>query len=289
MPRHDARKPVALVSAGWEEREREHDELQEHVECRVLNLEVFHRVEEVYRQDPDLYRAVRARNDRMRQLQELYRLRLGHAMAAARELLASTADHELVEPERHDAVLAIRAIDTHHLDRLRGIHHDFWQTWRPEHREAIARQRAELKGLLKSCSALCIAGGHVAILLNRLRLLGVLDLVPELPVVAWSAGAMALSNRVVLFHDNPPQGAGDPEVFEAGLGVLGGVVPLPHAQHRLQLDDRARVSLFARRFAPDVCLALSGGEHLAWQDGRWHARRACRRLDTDGTLSEVAA
>jgi hypothetical protein len=100
---------------------------------------------------------------------------------------------------------------------------------------------------------------------------------------------MALSNRVVLFHDSPPQGPSDPEVFEAGLGVLGGVVPLPHAQHRLHLADRARVSLLARRFAPDLCLPLFGGEYLAWHEGRWAARNAVQRLEPDGSLGEVAA
>lgn len=285
----DLRRPVALVSAGWEEREREHDELQQHVECPVRNLEVFHRVEDVYQRDPELQRAVRERNDRLRRLQGFYRTRLSHALGAARELLASNAEHDLVEPERHEAVLAVRAIDLHHLDRLRGVHHEFWSRWRPEQRDAIELHRGELRAILAQCSALCVAGGHVAVLLNRLRLLGVLDLQPDLPVVAWSAGAMALSNRVVLFHDSPPQGPSDPEVFEAGLGVLGGVVPLPHAQHRLHLADRARVSLLARRFAPDLCLPLFGGEYLAWHEGRWAARNAVQRLEPDGSLGEVAA
>ena len=32
------------------------------------------------------------------------------------------------------------------------------------------------------------------------------------PVIAWSAGAMALTDRIVLFHDRSPQGPGHPEV-----------------------------------------------------------------------------
>lgn len=255
----------------------------------MLNLEVFHRVEEVYRRDPELQRAVRARNDRMRRLQELYRLRLGHAIAAARELLLSGAEGGLVDPERHEALEAVRRIDEHHLERLRGMHHEFWEKWRPETRDSLGRHRTEIRRVLERCQALCVAGGHVAILLNRMRLLGVLDLVPDLPVVAWSAGAMALSNRVVLFHDNPPQGSGNAEVFEAGLGVLGGVVPLPHAQHRLHLGDRARVSLLARRFAPDLCLPLFGGEHLRWDGKGWCGTGECKRLSVEGEVVEVAA
>ena len=290
---HD-RSPVALISAGWEEREREHDELQEHVECPVVNLEIFHRVEDIYRRDGELHAAMRTRNDRMRRLQDLYRLRLGHALAAAGELIRlnsehDVVEHDLVEPERTAAIEAVRTIDAHHLERLRQLHHEFWAQWHPEQRPAIARHRDELRELLGRCQALCVAGGHVGILLDRLRLLGLLDLVPTLPVIAWSAGAMALSDRVVLFHDSPPQGSGNAEVFEAGLGVLGGVVPLPHAQHRLHLEDRTRVALFARRFAPDLCLPLFGGERLTWNGTRWSPHGDCRLLLTDGSLAEVAA
>jgi len=32
------------------------------------------------------------------------------------------------------------------------------------------------------------------------------------PVIAWSAGAMALSDRFVLFHYRAPLGPGHPEV-----------------------------------------------------------------------------
>lgn len=279
--------PVALVSAGWEERELEHDELQAHVGRPVLNLEVFGRVESIYRTDTELHAAVRTRHDRMRRLQGLYQTRLAHAVDAARELLATDVDEDLAEPERAEAVQAVRAIDAHHLDRLRAMHHEFWERWRPEERELVARHREEIRHLLRHCAALCIAGGHVAILLNRLRLLAVLDLVPELPVITWSAGAMALSHRVVLFHDSPPQGQGYVEVFEAGLGVVGGMVPFPHAEQRLRLDDPDRVALLAHRFAPDLCVTLTGGELLEWSGGRWSARRPARALGAGGELTEV--
>ncbi|MGE0141897.1 MAG: hypothetical protein AB7I19_01355 [Planctomycetota bacterium] len=286
-PRDD--RPIALISAGWEERELEHDELAEHVAGRVANLEVFGRVEDVYRIDPELHGAVRARNDRIRRLQSLYRERLAHGLEAARAMLRASGDPDLIEPERADAIDVVRAIDRHHLERLQRIHHEFWSRWRPENRPSIARHRRELLATLRTCRALCVAGGHVAILLNRLRLLGVLDLLPNMPVVAWSAGAMALANRVVLFHDHPPQGAGNAEVFEAGLGLLSQVVVLPHAHHRLRLEDPARVTLLARRFAPDQCLALFGGERLEWSADRWRPFGTCRVLREDGQVVEVAA
>ncbi len=62
-----------------------------------------------------------------------------------------------------------------------------------------------------------------------------------------SAGAMALSEKVVLFHDFPPQGAGNAEVFDAGLSAFRGLIVFPDADKRLALGDKQRVSMLASR------------------------------------------
>ncbi|MCA8941441.1 MAG: hypothetical protein KDB80_02680, partial [Planctomycetes bacterium] len=82
----ELQRGIAVVSAGWEERELEHEELQSHVGVPVRNLEVHGRVEEIYVRDPNLREGMRWRHDRLKTLQELYRLRLEHALAAARAL-----------------------------------------------------------------------------------------------------------------------------------------------------------------------------------------------------------
>jgi len=94
---------------------------------------------------------------------------------------------------------------------------------------------------------------------------------------------MALTERVVLFHDSPPQGAGDAELLDFGLGIAPGVVVLPHARKRLRLDDPVRVSLLARRFRPAACVPLDGGDDIERIDGSWRLGRA-RTLAADGTL-----
>ena len=81
-------------------------------------------------------------------------------------------------------------------------------------------------------------------------------------MIAWSAGAMALTERIVLFHDRAPQGPGHPEVYGSGLSVLRNVVPLPHARARLLLDDAPRMAVFARRFAPARCVLLENGTRI---------------------------
>ena len=93
------------------------------------------------------------------------------------------------------------------------------------------------------------------------------------PVIAWSAGAMALTDRIVLFHDRAPQGPGHPEVYGSGLSVLRDVVLLPHARARLLLDDAPRMAVFARRFAPARCVLLEQRH----PDRHRQRRRAGRR------------
>jgi peptidase E len=124
----------------------------------------------------------------------------------------------------------------------------------------------------------------VAVLLNRLRLFGLGAVLRGRPVAAWSAGAMVLAERVVLFHDHPPQGAGNAELFEEGLALVPGVVLLPHAAARLATTDPGRIALLARRFAPATCCTLDDGDQLHWQGARLVRVHGARRLTRTGAL-----
>lgn len=277
---------LAVVTAGWEEREHEHQELAEHVGGDVVNLSVFERVEDVFRRDPELLAAMRNRHDRLRKVQELYRLRLSHALDAARALLARDEDPGLIDPEREDAFESARRLDEQHVRRVHEVNAEFEERWRPAEREHVVRHRREVRQLLRGAAALCVAGGHVAILLNRMRALDVIGAAGELPVFAWSAGAMVMAERIVLFHDNPPQGAGFAEVLEAGFGLCPGIVPLPHAGRRLRLEDAGRVQLLARRFPGSLCVALDPRSRVDWDGTRYELHPGTRRLEVDGAVRE---
>ncbi len=288
LPGVDARAPVAIVSAGWEEREREQEEFEQHIRGRAINLEVYHRVEEIYTRDPAFRAAVRDRHDRLRALQRFYRDRLAYALDGARQLLAAEGDEDLVGPEREAAIEAVRAIDAHHFHRIQQIHAEFQQRLPYGRHQLVQAYRDQLRRQVADCSVLCIAGGHVAILLNRLRISGLLAIWPQdRPIVAWGAGAMALCERVVLFHDSPPQGPGNAEVLEMGLGVAEGIVPLPHATERMHLDDANRVTLFARRFGPAACVALDDGARVDWDGSTWSGAPQLRQLRATGEVAEV--
>lgn len=279
--------PVAAVTAGWEEREDEVERLEAHLGRPVLNLRLYRRAEEALSADPELAAAYRERRARLTELGDLFRARLVHAYAAALEMRRTQGTEDLLGPEREDALAALRSLDDRHLERLEEVHEEFEEEWRPRERPALARHVEEVRRTVKSCAAVTVAGGNVAVLSNRLRLFDLPSMIGRRPVFAWSAGAMAAGERIVLFHDHPPQGPGIPEVFGRGMGLFEGLLPLPHASTRLRLGDPDRVSLFARRFAPDVCVALDGGDGVAFEGGSWTvASGGARRLTATGGLEE---
>ena len=62
-----------MITAGWQEREREDEELQKHLDRPLTNLCLHSRAEQVFSSDPDLFAAHRARQDRLQAIQQLYR------------------------------------------------------------------------------------------------------------------------------------------------------------------------------------------------------------------------
>lgn len=280
---------LAVVSAGWQEREAENEELRSHVDRPVRDLQLYRRFDDVLVRDAELAAALRRRQQLLQRLQGFYRLRLGPTLGAARELMEREGHDPMLDDQRRSAIRAVRLLDRQHLRRIREIGAEFEQRWNPLERTAVVRHRSQLSETLAGCGALAVAGGHVAVLLNRLRLFGLPELAGDLPLVAWSAGAMALSDRVVLFHDSPPQGAGDPELLDTGLCAGPRVVVLPHARRRLRLDNPVRVALLARRFSPAVSIVLERGSRLDWDGRRWSGRPGTQKLGLRGRLRDVVA
>jgi hypothetical protein len=154
-------------------------------------------------------------------------------------------------------------------------------------REPVAAHRREMAALIAPTDVIVIAGGHVAVLLNRIRLFALAPLFEGRPIIAWSAGAMALSERVVLFHDHPPHGRGIAEVLDAGLGLVRDLVVLPEPRQRLRLDDTHRVGMFAQRFAPTPCVTMDHGARIDVEHGAVVAATGVQRLATDGTIDKA--
>lgn len=278
--------PVALVAAGWQERETEPGVVAD-PGVPAVALALHARGEQVFAADPELAAAYKARQLKLKLMREFYRLRLDHAEQASRAAAVRSADPELLGEERLASLELIQHIDREHVARCRAVHAAFDAALAPRQRPVVARHVEELRAAIAATDAIVIAGGHVAVLLNRLRLFGLAELAGDRPIVAWSAGAMALTERVVLFHDDPPHGAAISEILDAGLGLAHDLVVLPEPRLRLRLGDRGRVSELAQRYAPAVCVAVDHGAQI-WVDGGRAVRGvAIQRLDPSGAIHQV--
>lgn len=259
--------PVAAVNAGWREREPDTGELNEVLGGRLVNLELHRRWQELVESDAALADAEQRLTERLDELRTAYRLRLEQALTALRALQQRVRDERVRAAAVEDATAALRALDAWHLEQGRQVRAEYREELRPGEHERLQQHRAEVAGLLGASSGLVVAGGHVGVLLHVLRLFAVADHVSG-PVITWSAGAMALAERVVLFHDHPAQGERTPEVHADGLGLYRGVVPFPHGSRRLRLDDRDRVRLLAQRVAPWQAVLLPDGSRLDLREGQ---------------------
>jgi len=261
--------PFATVTAGWREREGDDGEMSRVLGGQDVNLRLYRRWLEVQERDPEYSSGERRLAETLSSLTELYLLRLDYALQAVYAVqrrfpgAASGASDALA-----DAMAAVRELDAAHLRRVNGARGEFFAELAPHDRPVIAEHRAAVAGLLGSAPAVVIAGGHVGVLAEVLHLFNLAAFLPAV-VIAWSAGAMALTDRIVLFHDRAPQGPGHPEVYGSGLSVLRDVVLLPHARARLLLDDTDRMAVFAGRFSPARCVPLEAGTRIDVAGGRW--------------------
>ncbi len=273
---------IAAVTAGWRDREANDGLVEPRLADRVVDLELYRRSDRVAEADPELARAHRAIRNRLKALRRAYNLRLRGLIEAHARLAELRGDESVLAAERDEAMEAIRRLDVRHLDRVVEIRSEFERSMTPGQRDAVRFQRREVDARLDGTEAIILEGGHVANLLSRLRMFGGCDLLEGRAVIGRSAGAMVLTERVVLFHDRPPWGEGNPEVFDAGLGVVEGIVALPHASVRLALEDPTRSARLAARFAPDSCVLLDPGCRMDRSGDAWSGSGSVERLDAAG-------
>jgi hypothetical protein len=255
----DPETSFATVTAGWQERESDDAELRQLLGGRVVNLSLHSRWLEVLERDPEYANAEREHEAALAELRQLYLIQLDHVLRATYGVAQRQEGRpRLRERALTDAVEMVRLLDERHLVRVRNAQLAFFDAWRPHERPAVSAHRDQVRELLGAVDALVLAGGHVGELVKVLHLFHVEPHVPG-AVIAWSAGAMALTERVVIFHDHVPHGVAQTEVFGEGLGVVRDLVLLPHARRRLRVDDQVRMSVLARRFEPRRCLVLDDG------------------------------
>jgi hypothetical protein len=284
----DLRAPVATVTAGWQERERDDEELRTLLGRDSVNLALHERWLDIVERDREYAAAERDHRAVLDELQRLYLVQLDHALRAAYAVAQGHDGHPRTRKAAlGDALAVVDLVDRQHLTRARDLHRAFDEAWSPPDRALVAEHRAAVREALETAGGLVVAGGHVGVLVRLLRLFGVAPYVPD-TVIAWSAGAMALTERVVLFHDRAAHGPAHTEVFDEGLGLVRGAVLLPHARRRLHVDDLTRMSVLARRFAPARCVVLDDGARLDVTDEAGLPPEA-RVVGADGRIATLGA
>jgi peptidase E len=287
---------ILVLTAGWRHEETDDEALRRHLGPDVVVLPLYTWFEVVMKELPELRAAYRARQDAWIRMRSLHRYRLTPALNVVQDLWAAAVngDDPVMRRELDGAMAHVRALDVELCNHVEAI--------RSDHAAAIDAQKGHkvvtnmvenAKKAIADARVVVITGGHVAVLLNRLRFFGVDLALAERHaaggnIVAWSAGAMILTERVVLFYDDPPDGPSHPELLGPGIGLVKDIVMLPHARQRLRLDDANRVALLAQRMGPTACIGLENGAWLARDGDEWVNRAEAHtavRLETDGRVS----
>jgi hypothetical protein len=272
----------ATVTAGWRDREGDDGLLSELLGHRTVNLRLWELMQQLWEADPELDRADRERRSVQTEMQQLYLIGLEQAITALHRIRERQPRSVRVQSlALEDTLQVIRDLDERHCHRITELHEEFYSRHEPQHRPAVLDARFRVGRLIADCDAVVITGGHVGVLMGALHLF---NLGPALadgeslgttrdsrpvvgprlyrPVIAWGAGAMALTERVLLFYDNSVVMPGVSEALMDGLALTRDLVALPSARDRLDLRDSWRVQSLVRRTAPATCLLLDEGAQV---------------------------
>jgi hypothetical protein len=258
--------PVALITAGWEEGERNDAEIDRRLGGGSRNLGLYGRRLDVLSSDPEYADAERLLRTQLDELREQYQRRLRAALDGVAVMHTRFAGVPGGAGEQLSAAIdAVRSLDESHAAAMSAAYERFYTAYPPHDRPVISAHRDEVASIVGECAAIAIAGGHVGVLNDCLHLCNLASLIDAQPLLAWSSGCMAISERIVVVDDDDP--ASRPaELYDVGIGVARGLVALP-VSGRLHRHDANALALLAARFAPSVCVVLDGGDRLELSSG----------------------
>ena len=257
--------PMAVISAGWQEAEGDMDEIHDQVQRPLHDLGIYQKAEQLSAAYPAFAQAYRERQENLKDLQRLYRLRCKQLLTAARQTFKAEAHPLILKAEQRHAMKQVRELDRHHLRSMQRIHEQYDPTFDSLTDGEISAFTTSIAKGLEGCESILLTGGNVMVLLNRINLFDLGELFRQKHLVAWSAGAMVLSDTLVLFHDNTALDRREPEVVSQGCGIIPKYVFLPDAAHRLRQNDIIRSRLMSTRFAPAKCVTLDNGAGMLFE------------------------
>ncbi|MRG94987.1 Type 1 glutamine amidotransferase-like domain-containing protein [Polyangium spumosum] len=126
---------------------------------------------------------------------------------------------------------------------------------------AFRAAKERLEARILSASNIFLFGGRLDLLLGALRFFRLRDVFVEAlrrgaQIVAVSAGAMVLCERVIVYDDfaETPR---DFQLYDRGLGIVQDLQVFPHCMERIQTDDIDNLAYLARRFRHHACVGLN--------------------------------
>ena len=252
--------PLALISAGWRYDERRDEPLREAVKRPVQNVGLYAAFRDLERNAPDLVDVHARKQAQLKRVKERYRTAIVPAMTACQALFHVHRDPD--DPWFRKAVQNLQDIDGLFLAEADRLQRAFTAEARPTEDPRVVAAVARMRDTLDACEVVLVAGGHVGVLRNCLAFFGFADVLRGRRIIAWSGGAMVLTDHVLLFHDHTNWGVGIAEMLDHGLGLIPDRVFLPHARTRLDLDDPENVAILAARLGPRVAIGLENGAVL---------------------------
>lgn len=282
--------PVAAITVGWRETEPVLKEVEHELEGlgrQATPLLIGERVGRIFERDPSLAESHRTLQEGLLAEERLYGARLRRALETAHEVTRLSVAERYRVPYAEAAWREILAADRFHVQHHAALWQEFREAVGLAERPAVREEKDELERLLAEAAAVVLTGGHVAVIRNRLLLLGLGEALARLPVLAWSAGAMVLTPRIVLFHDRLPGGSARPEILGEGLRVLPGVALFPDARTRLDLEARRSLAELCSRMTPDRAVLLDSGDMIHWDGRRWSAPDGIRVVSDEGEVETV--
>ncbi|EYF00663.1 Type 1 glutamine amidotransferase-like domain-containing protein [Chondromyces apiculatus] len=201
----------------------------------------------------------------------------------ARHALAQQLRQALSTLEANDDHLfqLLAEIERRAFDAAGAVYHPGWRA---------TRERLEQRIL--DANTILLFGGRLDLLLDALRFFRLREPLAEAlrrgaQIVAMSAGAMSLCERVIVYDDfaETPR---DFQLYDRGLGLVRDLQLFPHCMERIQTDDPDNLAYLARRFRHQACIGLNQRSFLFLEltprrATSWGNDDAVYRFGPDGT------
>jgi peptidase E len=185
---------------------------------------------------------------------------------SGRRLVRYTLSQQL-----RQALATLEANDDHLVNLLDEIERRAFDAAGLAYAPAWREARERLERRILSANTIMLFGGGLDPLLDALRFFRLRDVLAEAlrrgaQIVAMSAGAMVLCERVIIYNDFS-QKRRDFQLYDRGLALVRDLQLFPHCMERIQTDDPDNLAYLARRFRHHACVGLNQRSFLLFELG----------------------